>query len=117
MVKYLLEKLASIYARKIAGWILTALTLAAVQAGAWLVAKYPEIAGHFDPHAVANWLTVVVVAPLINHLGNAAKDKEHDNGLANTLARVATELTDDPPETVVKAVPLGSIDHNTIGND
>jgi hypothetical protein len=106
MVKYLLEKIASLYARKIAGWILTALTLAAVQAGAWLAAKYPEIAVHFDPHDVANWLTVAVVAPLINHLGNAAKDKEHDATLANALGKVAQNLTENPPEAVVKAQPV-----------
>ncbi|XHR27623.1 MAG: hypothetical protein ACFUZC_16985 [Chthoniobacteraceae bacterium] len=106
MVKYLLEKIASLYARKIAGWILTALTLAAVQAGAWLAAKYPEIAVHFDPHAVANWLTVAVVAPLINHLGNAAKDKEHDTALAGAMEKVAHNLTDNPPKTVIKAQPV-----------
>lgn len=106
MVKYLLEKIASLYARKIAGWIFTALTLASVQAGAWLAAKYPEIAAHFDPHGVANWLTVAVVAPLINHLGNAAKDKEHDAALADALEKVVQNLTENQPEAVVKAQPF-----------
>ena len=103
MVKFLIEKLARLYAGKIAGYIAIAITFAVLKGTAWLAAHYPPIAALCDPQAIADWLSVAVAA-IVNDLANRASK---DAGAAEAMQAVAADLQADPAKIpVVKAEPV-----------
>lgn len=123
MLKALLLKLAPILAGKIvskfgpkiAAWISAMIGVGIGDGFAWLVAHIPVVAAHVDPKQVMIWVTMTLVAPLINHIGNLGVTLANGKGpeaseaadVADKLAEeVASDLLKEPGDPIVKAEPV-----------
>ena len=104
MLKFLLNKIAPIFARKIASYIAIGVTFITLKGCAYLAAKYPPIASLCDPEAIANWITIALAA-IFNDLGNKATVRNYSSAVSSEVSAIAAELLHTNPMPIKRAEP------------